>query len=51
VAALYRRGATPDEFRKSIRMDKYKDFRQFPQFQATFEDNAATIYGQLQHRH
>lgn len=29
-------------------MEKYADFRQYPKYQATFADNARTIYQQLQ---
>jgi hypothetical protein len=29
-------------------MEKYSDFRQNPKYEATFADNAETIYHQLQ---
>ena len=47
VAALSRKGATLAEVRHNIHMEKYSDFRQYPQFHATFADNAETIYQQL----
>jgi hypothetical protein len=40
-------GATAEQVRTEINMEKYKDFRQFPQFHATFADNAEAIYRQL----
>jgi glyoxylase-like metal-dependent hydrolase (beta-lactamase superfamily II) len=50
VRALYEKRATLEEVRRSIRVEKYRDFRQYPQFHATFADNAETIYQQLQQR-
>jgi len=47
VETLSRKGATLAEVRHDIHMGKYSDFRQYPQFQATFADNAETIYQQL----
>ena len=47
VQTLSRKGATPAEVRRGIHMEKYSDFRQYPQFQATFADNAETINQQL----
>ena len=49
VEALYRSGATAAEVRERIDMKKYQGFRQFPQFHATFADNAEAIFHQLQH--
>jgi cyclase len=40
-------GAKPDDVRKGIRMDKYSGLRQFPQYEATFADNAQSVYQQL----
>ncbi len=48
VQALSRKGASPAGVRREIHMEKYSDFRQYPKFQATFADNAETIYQQLQ---
>jgi cyclase len=47
VERLYRSGATVDQVREQINMAKYQGFRQFPQFRATFADNAEAIYRQL----
>ena len=47
VAALSRKGATLAEVRHNIHMERYSDFRQYPQFHATFADNAETICQQL----
>jgi len=50
VGKLYRSGAAVDQVRKQIDISKYQEFRQFPQFRATFADNAESIYRQLQAR-
>jgi cyclase len=47
VERLYRSGATVAQVRLQIDMQKYADFRQYPQFHATFADNAESIYHQL----
>jgi len=31
-------------------LDVYKNFRQYPNYEATFKDNAAAYYGQLEKR-
>ncbi len=48
VARLQASGASAATIRNRINMTKYSEFRQYPQFQATFADNAETIYTQLQ---
>jgi cyclase len=48
VRIMRQRGETLDQVRKNIHMGKYADFRQYPKYQATFADNAAVIYKQLQ---
>jgi cyclase len=48
VRTLYEKGAKLEQVRRDIHMEKYSDFRQYPQFHATFADNAETIYQQLQ---
>ena len=48
VQALYKKGATLQEVRRDVHMEKYKDFRQYEKYEATFGDNAAVIYQQLQ---
>ena len=42
------KGATVEAVRRNVHMEKYSDFRQYPHYQATFTDNAETIYHQLQ---
>ena len=48
VQALYAKHASLQDVRRTIHMEKYADFRQYPNYQATFADNAETIYHQLQ---
>ena len=48
VQALRQKGATLEEVRHGIRMENYSDFRQYEKYEATFADNAAVIYQQLQ---
>jgi cyclase len=48
VEDLSRKGATLAEVRRNMHMEKYRDFRQYPQYHATFADNAEAIYQQLQ---
>lgn len=48
VDRLHRAGASIEQMRQQIDMKKYADFRQYPQFQATFADNAESIYHQLE---
>ena len=38
------------QIQKQLMLNAYKDLRQFPQYEATFKDNAAAYYGQLEHR-
>jgi glyoxylase-like metal-dependent hydrolase (beta-lactamase superfamily II) len=49
VERLRSSGATVEQVKQQIDMKKYAHFRQYPQFQATFADNAETIYRQLGH--
>jgi len=48
VRSLYRNGVKEQDAVRQIHMEKYADFRQYPKYQATFADNAAVIYRQLQ---
>ena len=48
VKALHDKGAKLEQARHEIHMEKYSDFRQYPQYHATFSDNAETIYQQLE---
>jgi cyclase len=47
VQTLSKKGAGLEQVRHDVHMEKYSDFRQYPQFQATFADNAEAIYRQL----
>jgi cyclase len=47
VQALSKKGVAWEQVRHDVHMEKYSDFRQYPQYQATFADNAETIYQQL----
>jgi len=50
VGQLYRSGISLEQMEKSLKMQKYQNFRQYPQFEATFADNAAAYYHQLEKR-
>jgi glyoxylase-like metal-dependent hydrolase (beta-lactamase superfamily II) len=50
VSQFYRAGKSVAAVKRQIRMEKYRDFRQYPQYEATFADNAAAYYRQLQSR-
>lgn len=50
VLAMFRSGASLDQIQKRLELGKYKDFRQYPQYEATFADNAASYYHQLERR-
>ena len=50
VQRLHSSGATLEQVKQRIDMQKYADFRQYPQFQATFADNAESIYRSLEQR-
>jgi len=47
VRSLKKKGESVDQVRQDIHMERYSDFRQYPNYHATFPDNAATIYNQL----
>ena len=47
VRAMKQKGETLDQVRQNLHMEKYSDFRQYPKYEATFVDNAMTIYKQL----
>ena len=49
VARMHHKGIPLDQVQKQLDLHAYKDFRQYPQYEATFKDNAATYYGQLEH--
>ena len=48
VESMYKQHATIESVRHNLHMEKYSDFRQYPNYAATFADNAETIYRQLQ---
>jgi len=50
VRALKQNNKTLEQVRHDIHMERYSDFRQYPKYEATFSDNAAVIYQQLQGR-
>jgi cyclase len=48
VRTMRQQGDSVEQVRRNIKMERYADFRQYPKYQATFADNAAVIYEQLQ---
>jgi cyclase len=48
VARMHGNGMSLDRIQKQLVLTPYKDLRQFPQYEATFKDNAAAYYNQLQ---
>jgi cyclase len=50
VGRMYRDGMSVDEVKKNLVMTDFADLRQFPQYEATFADNAATYYHQMEQR-
>jgi len=50
VAAMFRAGMPLDQVQKRLDMGNYKDFRQYPNYEATFADNATAYYRQLEKR-
>jgi cyclase len=48
VARMHRNGLSLGRVQKLLMLSAYKDFRQFPQYEATFKDNAAVYYKQLE---
>ena len=51
VARMYRQGMPLERIQASLALDAYKNFRQYPNYEATFKDNAAAYYRQLEKRH
>ena len=47
VAAQVTRATPWEQIRQGLELKRYADFRQFPNFHATFADNASTIYAEL----
>lgn len=50
VARMYRQGMPLERIQSSLALDAYKNFRQYPNYEATFKDNAAAYYQQLEKR-
>lgn len=50
VATMFRSGAPLEEVKQKLNLGQYQNFRQFPKYEATFADNAAAYYQQLQQR-
>lgn len=50
VARMYRQGLPLERIQTSLALDAYKNFHQYPNYEATFRDNAAAYYKQLQKR-
>ncbi len=50
VARMRGNGLSLDRIQKLLVLRAYEDFRQFPKYEATFKDNAAAYYSQLEHR-
>jgi hypothetical protein len=50
VARMYRQGIAMERVQASLALDPYKNFRQYPKYEATFKDNAAAYYRQLEKR-
>jgi glyoxylase-like metal-dependent hydrolase (beta-lactamase superfamily II) len=48
VRTLKQKNETVEQVRHDIHMEKYSDFRQYAKYEATFADNAAVIYQQLE---
>jgi glyoxylase-like metal-dependent hydrolase (beta-lactamase superfamily II) len=50
VARMRGNGVSLERIQKLLVLSAYKGFRQFPKYEATFKDNAAAYYSQLEHR-
>lgn len=48
VKRMRSNGFSLDQIQKQLSLTGYKDLRQFPQYEATFKDNAAAYYKQLE---
>jgi glyoxylase-like metal-dependent hydrolase (beta-lactamase superfamily II) len=47
VTRMYSQGMPLERIQASLALDAYKNFRQYPKYEATFKDNAAAYYQQL----
>lgn len=50
VSGMYRNGLSLEQIKKRISLPQFKDFRQYPKYEATFADNAEAYYHQLERR-
>jgi cyclase len=50
VARMHRQGMPLERMQASLALNSYKNFRQYPNYEATFRDNAAAYYRQLEKR-
>lgn len=50
VKTMFNRGMSLEQLKQGLRLGAYKDLRQFPQYEATFADNAQSYYQQLSSR-
>jgi cyclase len=50
VGRMHRHGVPLDRVEKLLDLRAYKEFRQYPRYEATFKDNAAEYYKQLDKR-
>ncbi len=50
VARMRQDRLSLEQIQKRLDLKAYKDFRQWPQYEATFADNAAAYYKQLESR-
>jgi glyoxylase-like metal-dependent hydrolase (beta-lactamase superfamily II) len=50
VARMHHEGLTLQLVKRNLNLGRYRDMRQFPQYEATFADNAAAYYRQLEAR-
>jgi len=50
VKRMYQQGLNLEQIQKKLDLSAYKGLRQFPQYEATFKDNAATYYKQLEEK-
>jgi hypothetical protein len=50
VARMHDNGLSLDRIQKLLALKAFEDLRQFPQYEATFKDNAAAYFSQIEHR-
>jgi len=50
VGSMYRDGLSLQQVKERLSLPQFKNFRQFPKYEATFTDNAEAYYHQLEQR-